>query len=171
MNWLFIAFALITQEIVSLNAVIYEVHRHHFHVWLFHILFALATIVDMLIGYAVGRYSRKKVTRGRVAAFADKWSARFHSYVGVRGRKVALFLLGGFSFPYVNAFIAAWLGMPFAESMLFLFIGGMTWYIATWLFVIGVATAIPNPWVALGAIVAVTVLLAALFRRYRVRKL
>ena len=170
MNWLFIAFALVTQEVVSLNAMIFEVNRYHFHVWFIHVLFIIATLFDIVVGFLIGKYTRKKLVRGKVFAFAEKWSAKFHSYVGTRGRRFALLLIGNFSFPYINAFIAAWLDMPFVESLIFLFIGNMIWYGSLWLLVLGITSAIPNPWMALGVIVSVALLVTVAARKRESKK-
>lgn len=166
MNWFFIVFALITQEIVSLNAVIFAAYHYHFHVVLIHILFLIATAIDIIIGFIIGKYVRRKMTHGKIVAFAEKWSARFHSYVGRRGRWVALLAIGNFSFPYINAFLAAWLDMPFIESFIFIFIGNIIWYISLWLLVLGIASTIPNPWIAFTVVVSV-----ALIGIYIVKKL
>ncbi len=170
-NWLFIIFALVIQELVSLNAVLFEVHQQHFHVWLIHILFMVATVVDIIAGFFIGKYVQKKLTHGRIFTFAEKWSARFHSFAGKRGKWFALLLLGNFSFPYLNAFIAAWLDISFIESLIFLFIGNMLWYITLWLFMLGVVSVIPNASIALGVIIAVMILIVILVRKFKIRKI
>jgi membrane protein YqaA with SNARE-associated domain len=171
MNWLFIAFALITQEIVSLNTVLFWVYHYHFHVVLIHILFIVATIIDIVVGFIAGKFVRRKMTHGKIVRFAEKWSARFNSYVGKRGRWVALLIIGNFSFPYINAFLAAWLDMPFVESFIFIFIGNMIWYVSLWLLVLGVASVVPNSWTALAVIVGITLIALYFMKRFKIRKI
>lgn len=170
MHWIFVAFALITQEVISLNAVIFAAHAHRLPVVLIHVLFVLATIIDIVIGYAIGAYARKKLTRGKITSFAEKWSARFASYAGKKGRWVALLILGNFSFPYINAFLAGWLEMPFIESFIFLFLGNIVWYGFLWLIVLGVVSAVPNAWIAFPIIAAIAIGILLVIRKQKMEK-
>ena len=169
-SWAFIIFAIITQEVVSLNTVIFEVHEYHFHVVLFHFLYMLATAIDIAIGFLIGAYAKKKLLHGKIAAFAGKASVRVNQYIGEKGRKFALTMLGIISFPLLNGFIASWLGMPFLESFIFLFVGTMIWYIGTWLFIAGVVAFIPNPLIALSVILGITFVALILMRKMKVGK-
>lgn len=170
MNWLFIIFALVTQEVISLNTVILEVHRYNFHVGLIHILFMAATALDIIVGFTFGTYAKKHLTNKKLVAFAEKWSARFYTLVGKKGKWVALIILGNFSFPYINAFIAPWLNLSFIESFIFIFIGNMIWYATVWLFVLGVVSVVPNPLTGLFVIIAIVILVMLFAKKFTTPK-
>ncbi len=170
MNWFFIIFAIMGQEVISLNAMVFGVYHLHFHVGLINILFMLATILDIFVGFFLGKYIHRKIKHGKIIAFVEKWSTRFHKHAGKSGRKVAFILLGSFGFPYVNGFLASWVCMPFLEALIFIFIGNMLWYGTIWLITLGTVSTVPNPWIAICIIIGVTLLIHTIVKRLRTRK-
>lgn len=158
---------LILQEVILLNTLIFETRQGHYIAWVIHIMFMVATIFDIWVGYRIGKWAKQRYTTGKIVEFANKWTERFHSYVGRRGRLLALFLLGNFSFPYVNSFIAAWLAIPFWEMLIVFFIGNVTFYFLGWFVIGGISTLIPNPAIALPVIVGLTIITILLFKRFR----
>ena len=167
LRYLLATLVLIAQEVVSLNTLLFETKQGHYIPWIIHAIFLVATAFDIWIGYAVGTWVKRRHKTGKLVRFADKCAARFHAYVGKRGRKFALFLLGNFSFPYVNSFIAAWLDIPFWESFMWLFVGNVIFYFASWFFIIGVMAVVPNPGWGLAAVIGITALVVIVFRRFR----
>ena len=170
MNWLIVIPTLIVQEVVSLNTVLFEVHQQHFHILLVHLVFVLATVFDIVVGYVLGKYLKKKMTGGKVVAFADKLSAKLNAYAGKKGRWVMLLVIGNFSFPYVNAFLAAWLDLPFWESFIFIFLGDMVYYAGIWLLILGVVKAVPGTGLSLGVLLAIVIVVMVVLRALRMRR-
>jgi membrane protein YqaA with SNARE-associated domain len=169
MKFLAIIPILFIQEIVSLNATLLYAHKHHIGLLIF-ILFILTTVIDLVIGYYLGKWVKGRFTKGKIVVWIQKRVGQFHSYVGKKGRWVALLLLGNFSFPYINAFIAAWLDMPFWESFFWLFVGNMTWYGFMWLIVIGVSSIVHNIAIAFPIILLIVVVATILFRRWKFKR-
>jgi hypothetical protein len=77
-------------------------------------------------------------------------------------------LLGNFSFPYINAFIAAWLDVPFWESFFWLFVGNMIWYGLMWLVVIGVSSVVHNIAIAFPIILLIVIVVMIASRRKKI---
>lgn len=165
--WLLAIGILLVQEVVSLNALLLETHHGHYELWLIHSIFVAATVFDIWTGDYAGRYAKKKITKGKVVAFAQKISDRFHRSVGRSGRRAALLLLGTLSFPYVNSFVSAWLDIPLRESFGFLFLGNMISYTMYWIIVLGVSSVIPNPFIAFPIMVTILGTVLFIAKRFR----
>lgn len=150
---------LIVQEGVTLNALFFEVHKSHTPVWFITVLFILTTILDISIGYFAALLIKKHWPHGKIVAKAHQLANKFHSSLGKHGKWVALFLLGNFSFPYINGFVAAWLGFSFLETLIVMLLGNMLWYVTCWLLVLGLVAAIPNAQYAFIGVIIVSFLL------------
>ncbi|MDB5188911.1 MAG: hypothetical protein JWM92_509 [Candidatus Nomurabacteria bacterium] len=170
-QWPWVILILFVQETVTLNGLLVKTHQWDYSIWIITLLFIIATTVDIIIGYAIGRYAKKRFNNGKVKAFAVKWSLRLTAYMGKHQRKIYLVLLGYFSFPYLNAFITAWLDISFAESFFYLFVGNMIFYITSWLLVLGITSIVPNPFIAFIAVILVTILVTIAARIWRARKI
>lgn len=170
-RWLVILLILFVQETVTLNGLLAKVFQGEYSIFIITVLFVFATVVDIFIGYGIERYVKKRWNKGKVKAFAKSWSARLFSYVGKRGVRFYLLLLGYFSFPYLNAFITAWLDIPFWDSFWYLFAGNIIFYISVSLLVLGITSVIPNPFYALLAVIAVTVVFIIGIRILKSRKI
>jgi hypothetical protein len=170
-SWLVIVLILLVQETVTLNALLVKVFQGEYSIFFITLLFVFATVIDIFIGHWVERYVKKYWNKGKVKVFAKHWSQRFYAFVGKRGIKVYLLLLGYFSFPYVNAFITSWLEIPFWESFWYLFFGNMIFYISLALLVLGITSVIPNPFQAFLVVIAITVVLIMGIRVLKSRKI
>ena len=166
-RYIIAALILILQEVVLLNTLIFQTHQGYYMPWIIHLMFVCATVFDIWIGYRIGKWAKRRYATGKVVEFANRWTERFHAYVGKRGRILALFLLGNFSFPYLNSFIAAWLMIPFWEMMIIFFIGNVTFYFLGYFIIGGISSLIPNPAIALPVIIGLTLLSILLFKRFR----
>ena len=78
---------LTVQEVVSTNALLLEALHGHYALWIIHGIFVAATVFDIWIGYRIGMYTKKRLTRGKVYDFAEKMSARFNRSLGKNGRR------------------------------------------------------------------------------------
>lgn len=170
-QWPWVFLIVFIQETVTVNGLLVKTHQGQYPLWLITLLFVVASIIDILIGYAVGHYAKKALNKGRMKVFATRWSHRFKAYIGKHGQRIYLLLLGYFSFPYLNAFITAWLNIPFWESFWFLFIGNMLFYTTSLLLVLGVASIVPNPYLAFVAVIVLTILVTIVTRLWKSRKI
>ncbi len=170
-QWPLILLILIVQETVTLNGLLVKVHQGESSVWLITLIFMIITTVEIFIGYVAGVYAKERFNKGKVKVFADRWVRRFYAYIGKHGRRIYMILLGYFSFPYLNAFIMAWLNIPLIESFGYLFLGNMIFYLTSWLLVLGVMSVVPNPFAAFGAVIVLTILVTVAMRLYKARKI
>ena len=149
---------LLVQETATFTSLLFATHRGAYPSILIHILFLIATWVDIFIGYFVGGFFKKKFLNSKIAKWVDTMAKSFSLHENKYKRWVALFLLGNFSFPWINATIAGYLQFPFWESALFNFLGDVVWYVTIWLIVIGVGAIFKN--IYFGLIVAILFALA-----------
>ena len=167
MKFLAIIPILFIQELVSLNATLLYAHIHHIG-WLILGLFIVTTMIDLVIGFYLGLWVKRKFKKGKVIVWIQNMTARFHALVGTRGRWVALLLLGNFSFPYINAFIAAWLDMPFWESFFWLFVGNLIWFGLLWLIIIGVSGVVHNVAIVFPVVLLIVILIMIVLRKKKI---
>jgi len=149
---------LFAQEIISINALVFATHHGLYSPILIHVLFVIATLFDIVVGYYAGSYLRKKTLHSKVTRYVQKLSDRFSLSTKKYRRWVALLVLGNLSFPYINSCIAGYLGMPFWESSFFIFIGDAIWYVAIWLVVLSVSSVVKNLYWAFFIIIAIVIL-------------
>ena len=168
---LFIFAGLFVQEIISLNALIFATHHGLYSPMLIHLLFVVATIFDIIIGFFIGIFLRKKTCNTRVTAYIQKLSDRFALGTKKYRRWLVLLLLGNFSFPYINSCIAGYLDMPFWESSLFIFIGDIVWYATIWLVVLGISSVVKNLYIAFIVVIIIGFLSFIFLRKINVNKL
>lgn len=166
-NWLLVILILFVQEVVALNALIFQTDQGRYNVWAIHGIFLAATIIDIYVGYRIGHIAKHKWSKGKVLTFVEKMTARFDKAVTISGRKFAIVVLGSLSFPYLNAFIAAWLNMTMKESFFLLVLGNIISYAVGWALVLGVGAVIPNPLIAMPVLIGVSVLLIIISRRIK----
>ena len=168
---LLLAFAiLLVQETITFTSVIFSTHRGLYPVIVIHLLFLLATLIDIGVGYFVGSFFKKKFPKSRFARFmdkaADKLSLRKEKY----RRWLALLILGNFSFPWINACIAGYLELPFWESAFFNFLGDIFWYASIWMIAIGASALFKNFFTGLVVAVAAALGIAVLIGIIKSRK-
>ena len=164
-HWLVAFIILLFQEVLSLNALIFETYQGIYTSWIIHLIFVVVTVFDIWVGFIIGRLVQKRYQSGKTFVFIRKWIDKFEVYAGKKGKRVALFVLGFVSYPYINAFIASWLDVSFAEAFVILFIADVLWYIAAWLVIIGVTTIIPNPSYAFLTIIIISLIVIFMSRK------
>jgi membrane protein YqaA with SNARE-associated domain len=153
----------IVQEPVSTDAILLEAYQYHYNVWIIHLLFIIATLLDIVVGYAIGKWLQRRFSENKVMQRFVHW-ARSVSGPGTYGQYLFLFVWSTVLFPF-SAVLAPWLDIPFWRTLVCMFIGDLVlWYGVEWLVVLGVKTFVPDPIDALYGVVAASLLLALLMR-------
>lgn len=163
----FLFLALFVQEFIALNSLVYATYQGLYSQILVNSLFIVGTLTGIVIGFKVGSYLHTKTNETKVTRYFQKLSERFSLQTKKYRRRFALFLLGGFSFPWVNAIIASYLKMPFWESLFFLFLGNAFQYGTLWLLAFGVGSLTNNIWVGLGIVIFTSILFIVIVRKFR----
>ena len=167
--WLLLFIAFLPQEPVTSNALLLKVYQLHYNMWLIHLLFVVATVLDILVGYYLGLYLYKHFQKNKIAIYAKTKAEQFKKFASAQSLNFALFMYGPIIFP-ISAFIAPWLGISFWNAFIYLFVGDLIiWYGGEWLLVLGI-NFISDPEMALFGILAVSVLIAGGIRYYRNHK-
>jgi len=79
---------------ITLSGLLVKTYQGDYSIWIVTLFFLIATIIDIVVGYFLGKYLKQFLNRGGIHAFAQKWSDRFYNYIGRHGRRVYLLLLG-----------------------------------------------------------------------------
>jgi membrane protein YqaA with SNARE-associated domain len=164
---LFVLF--IIQEPVSSDAILLEAYQNHYNVWIIHALFVVATLLDIAVGYWIGKWLQERYAESSHMRRFMEWARKASTFAGKYGEYLFLFIWGPYVFP-LSTLIAPWIEIPFWKTFVFLFLGDLVfWYGSEWLIVLGVKSAIPNPLQALYGVVIVSLLIALALRYFRRR--
>ncbi|HTH93261.1 MAG TPA: hypothetical protein VL576_02155 [Candidatus Paceibacterota bacterium] len=167
----FILSAIFLQEWVLLNALLLAAHEGVYSAPLIFTLFALASAVDIIIGFYVGKFLKRKTSHTKLGKYVEKKSARFSQSVNSPRRWLVFLILGNFSFCYVNAAVMGYLELPFWESFAYNFFGNIVAITIAWYAVISISSLFKNAYIAGGVIIAISVLVLFLLRRVNVERL
>ena len=161
---LFVLFLI--QEPVSTDAILLQAYQYHYNLWVIHGLFIVATLLDNVVGYALGKWLHRNFSDNTFMRRATEW-ARSVIGRGTYGEYLFLCMWSWVIFPY-GTLIAPWLEIPFWRTLVYMFLSDLIfWYGSEWLIVLGVKTVIPNPLDALYGVVAVSLLVALILRYLR----
>jgi membrane protein YqaA with SNARE-associated domain len=159
----------IIQEPISSDAVLLEAYQNHYNVWIIHALFVVATLLDILVGYWIGKWLQGRSRNGRYMQRFIDWTRSASTFAGKYGEYLFLFIWGPYLFP-LSTLVAPWLEIPLWKTLTFLFLGDLVfWYGSEWLIVLGVKSAIPDPLGALYGVVVLSLVVALLLRYMRKR--
>ena len=156
MLYLLLFLAFILQEPISSNAILLEVYQYHHPLWIVHVLFVVATMLDAIFLYRLGAWFHTRYAHTKFVAKTKQKSERFVRFASKNGVRLALVVFGPSIFP-LSAFIAPWLEISFWDAFVFLFIGDvLLWYLPEWLIVLGVKSFVHNTELALVAVLLVS---------------
>jgi membrane protein YqaA with SNARE-associated domain len=151
--WLFIIVALFIQEPATTDAAIFQVRHLVLNLWLINAIWILATVIDIMAGYWIGKWAQKRFKDTRIVRFAERWAARIEEFIGRSGEKFALILIGIVNFPYLNAFLFSWLKLSFRNIFILIFIGDAIYWAIEWGINIGVRSVFTDSHTALYIVV------------------
>ncbi|MBI2623816.1 MAG: hypothetical protein HYW65_04620 [Candidatus Liptonbacteria bacterium] len=160
MTWLLIVLALFIQEPASTDAAIFQARHLGLNLWLFNSIWAAATVADIWVGYFLGKWIQKRFADGKFEKFSHTWAERVENFIGERGEKFALVLLGIINFPYLNSFLASWLKFPFKKVCILIFIGDAVYWVIAWGINLGVRSLITDSRLALYVVVGIGLIFA-----------
>ncbi len=152
--WALISATFFIQEFATTALVLVLAEHSNIPLWPIHIIWAVATIADMYVGYLLGSLLKKRLSKNKFVEKMDAWAEEFTQALGGYGANIALMFLGIINFPYLNTFIAAWLDVPLNLAILFTLIGNFIWYLLLWGTVLGLTSFIHNPSIILLIIIA-----------------
>ena len=84
------------------------------------------------------------------------------NFIGKKGERFTLILLGVINFPYINSFLASWLKIPFKTTFVLIAIGDAIYWAIAWGINIGVRSFIIDSHVALYVVVGIGLLFSIL---------
>ncbi|MCX6757747.1 MAG: hypothetical protein NTZ44_02625 [Candidatus Nomurabacteria bacterium] len=157
--WIFILITLFIQEPASTDAAIFQIRTLHINIFLINFIWIIATVFDIWFGYKVGKFVQKKFKDTRFELWSFRWAGRIENFIGQKGKKFVLILLGIINFPYANSFLASWLTLSFKDIFTYLFIGDVLYWAIEWGINIGVRSFVIDPHLALYIVIGAGLLL------------
>jgi membrane protein YqaA with SNARE-associated domain len=172
MSWFAIVPALFVQEFAALTATLALAYRSGafttFTEFALALVWAVATVIDIGVGYFLGKYLGGRVfAKSRPKLALERWAKKFEARVGKSGKSFSLMLLGFALFPYVAGFIAAWTDLSFKDSLLYISIGDVIWFGFAWATAIGLAAAVPNIKILIIAVICLAIVVSLIFNHLR----
>ena len=148
-----------------------EAYQNHYSVWLMHLLYILATLFDIVVGYWIGKIFHDRFAKSRFSNYARRKMDEFSEMSGKYGKKIALIVFGPIIFP-ISAVLAPWLEVSFVDALIFFLIGDVIfWYAFEWLAVLGIKSVIPDPTLALYALVALIIVIIIAIRHGKIKRM
>lgn len=160
--WLLLITTLFFQEPATTDTMLFQARTNHINLWFVHFVWLIATIIDIWFGFKLGKWLQRFYTGTRFESFSKKWAVRIENFIGRKGEKFALILLGIINFPWANAFLASWLTIDYKDIFVFIFIGDTIWYVLEWGINLGVRSIIPNPHLAIYIVILVALLFSVI---------
>ena len=80
--WLLLTLAFLVQEPISTGAVLLEVYKLHYNLWIIHLLFAATTLLDIVVGYWLGKFIDKKWGKQKMVAWVRVKFEKFSAFMG-----------------------------------------------------------------------------------------
>lgn len=150
-----IILALFVQEPASTDAAIFHIRELHLNLWLMHSLWLVATVIDIVVGYKVGKYFQIRHSGRTVIQKIQKWTHALEEFIGKKGEIFAIVLIGIINFPWLNAFLVSWLRVPFKRIFWLLLLGDLIYWIVAWMINIGVRFFVTDSRMALYGVVGI----------------
>lgn len=135
--WLVITGVLFIQEGIATLAVLLTAYQLHYPLLAIHAIWLAATVIQICLGYALGKWIQKKFADSKVEKRVKKYAESLDRSIGKRGEAVALILLSGIVSPGITAFLGSWLNVSFRNILIFAVLGDLIWYVSEWVTVIG----------------------------------
>ncbi len=160
--WLKAILLLIVQESFLTNLLIKETYQDHYNVYIFTGIFLLASIIDTLIGYSLGKYVQRRGLEHKIISWTNNYISKFDDYIGKFGEKIFILFLALTFPPYFPAFLSSWLKISLKEIFIIILIGDIIWYITSWGLVIGITHWVKDSQKALYLILFITFIIIIL---------
>jgi hypothetical protein len=144
--WLLIVASLVLQETATTTAAFTLAVQGHLSLWVIHVLWAGITMGDMYLGFTLGNRVRTRYRTSRIVRWGNRLAFKLRRPLGRYGIGFVLAALAIINFPYVNTFIAPWLGARLKTSLFFTLIGNGIWYAVVWLAVLGANSFLKGPY-------------------------
>ena len=155
MTLFLIILALFVQEPASTDAAIFQIRELGLNLWFIHSLWLVITIIDIFVGYKIGKYFQIRYAGTTVIKKIQKWTHALEEFIGKKGEIFAIVLIGIINFPWLNAFLVSWLHVSFKRIFWFLLFGDLIYWVVAWMINIGVRFFVADSRVALYGVVGI----------------
>jgi membrane protein YqaA with SNARE-associated domain len=162
--WLYVFPIFLLQESVLTNTLILTIHEQGLNIWAVHLLWICATILGILLGYALGCRVEKKAAGTKIGTRLEEFTLSVERAAGKRGKPLMYFLVGIFCFPYVSGLVTSLLKEDIRKVILFLLAGNLVMYGVHWATALGIRSSLPSGSSAIVALIMITLVLVSIFK-------
>jgi membrane protein YqaA with SNARE-associated domain len=165
--WLLIALVLTIQEGFSVLATLVRASELHYSFWIISLVWLVVTILQIALGYYLGKFIQKKSKGSRFERWAEKYARKLEKSISKSGEKLALVIFSSAVSPGIGAFLASWLDISFADIFIYSLLGDLFWYLSTLATVFGVVALLSKARFGLIILICIVVviLLISYFRK------
>jgi membrane protein DedA with SNARE-associated domain len=135
--WLLLTSIFLLQEPLSATFVVLKAVRARYPIILLHLLWLSLTILQIYLGYILGRWIQRRFSKAKWDVWMIKWTREVDDLIGKKGEKVALIAFTIFTLPVFSGFVASWLPLSIWSILLFSVVGSFLWYLQVWIGVYG----------------------------------
>lgn len=167
---LFLIAVIVSQEVILLNTLFTLVHQGVYPFLLISVLLVAGTVVDIVIGYYIGRFLQRKTSQTKIGKYIEKLAERYAFPKNSPRRWLMMLIIGNFSFSYINAAVAGYLELPFWESQAYNFFGNLLSIVLLWYAVGSVNSLFEKPYMAIVAVIGFSLLILFVLRKVRAKK-
>ncbi len=151
--WILVILAIFIQEPASTDAAIFQIRHFNLNLLIINLIWVGATLFDIWFGYSLGKFIQKRFKGTSFDSWSFRWAVRIENFIGKKGEKFALILLGIINFPYLNSFFASWLKIPFKNVLLLIFVGDLLYWLLAWCINISIRDFFVDPHTALYVVI------------------
>lgn len=166
-SWSAIIPVFLLQEFASVTALLAYAYKNGGDLLALHFAWVAATLVDLFAGYLVGKWLGDRFRNARLRRWLQRFAEKWQGRVGKSGQALSLLFLGFLLYPYLAAFIAAWAGASLNDTIFYLSLGNIAWYLFSWGTVIGLTALVPNFEWLIVAIIIVALVFSLIFEKIR----
>lgn len=156
--WSLLTLVFLIQEPISTTGVLLRAYELHYNIWLIHLLFIIATVVDVVIGYYIGIFIKNRFKESKFVTYLDKKAEGFSKFLGGKGKIMTLVFYVPLLFP-ISIILVPWFDISLTEALIYIFLGELIfWYAYVWLLVLGVNSFASNARNAFYIIIVISII-------------
>jgi hypothetical protein len=130
--WLYLPITFLIQEQFSIDAILVQARQNHIAAGLILLAWIIFTAIDIYLAYALGTWVRGKIKDTKLNARIETSAQKIEKKIGSRNEALIVFFLGVLNFPYINAFLYAWLDVRYAQMFVLTLVGNTISFLLIW---------------------------------------
>ena len=157
--WILITLALTFQQGLTVIAVLTRSHELHYSIVVISLIWLVVSSIEIFLGYFCGKWLKVYLANSRFEKRILTYVKKLEDLIDRRGEKVAMTFFSYFVFPFIPAFIGAWLDISFVSIFFCTLLGDFFWYVISWIYALGAVVLLSKVKMGLLIIIGVAIIL------------